>query len=394
MRAATNPPPVIIIGAHTVGLAILRALDGHGMARIVLSYDHADMGRVSRHVTTLIDCPHPENEAPAFLSFLEHLAPLYPGALLLPASDAALAGLARWKDRLSDRFQVGCADPGVVAGFIDKKRTYALAAQMGVSAPRTLVPQSEAEARTYAETALFPCLVKPCQSHRYFEVFHCKMVRAANPDELLTAYRAAAAAGLEVVLQEYIPGGDDCGVNYNAYFWDGQARAEFTARKWRNAPPELGSPCVVQSATIPEVIEPGRRILAALGFNGFACTEFKRDPRDGVYKLMEVNGRHNLSGHLAVSCGLNFPLLHYRHLMFGELPSPTPYRQDVYWIDLTRDLAYHLRRVLRGELTLRAFLAPYRGKHTFAILDRRDLRPFLKRLGGLLGSALRGERSI
>ena len=53
---------------------------------------------------------------------------------------------------------------------------------------------------------------------------------------------------------------------------------------------------MVLSEHVPEVIEPGRKILQAMGFYGYACTEFKRDPRDGSHKLMEVNGRHNLSG--------------------------------------------------------------------------------------------------
>ena len=32
---------------------------------------------------------------------------------------------------------------------------------------------------------------------------------------------------------------------------------------------------------------------------GFACTEFKYDARDRTFKLLEVNGRHNLSSLLS-----------------------------------------------------------------------------------------------
>ena len=82
----------------------------------------------------------------------------------------------------------------------------------------------------------------------------------------------------------------------------------------------FGSPRVAISERIPDVVEPGRRILAAMEFRGFACIEFKLDRRDGVYKLMDVNGRHNLSGMLAVRSGLNFPLRQYRHLAEGIVP--------------------------------------------------------------------------
>jgi len=73
-------------------------------------------------------------------------------------------------------------------------------------------------------------------------------------------------------------------------------------------------------------------MLRALDFHGFANIEFKRDPRDGQYKIIEVNARHNLSALLAVRCGVNFPLLQYRHLVHGELPDQPQCRQGVYWI--------------------------------------------------------------
>ncbi len=183
---------------------------------------------------------------------------------------------------------------------------------------------------------------------------------------------------MEVVLQELIPGGDALGVNYNAYFWQGEPLVEFTAQKVRSAPPELGSPCVARSARVPEVLEYGRAILKAMDFYGYACTEFKLDPRDGVYKLMEVNGRHNLSTQLAVSCGLNFPWLHYRHLTDGILPESSEYRLDLNWIDGTRDAAYALR-YLRRERSLSKFLQPYFEPHVFAVLDWSDPLPILKR---------------
>ena len=109
-------------------------------------------------------------------------------------------------------------------------------------------------------------------------------------------------------------------VNYNAYVSDGRPAVEVTAQKLRLSPPQMGFPRVVVSKEVPEVIEPGRQLLSAMGFHGFANIEFKKDPRDGTYKLMEVNGRHNNSGMLSVRAGVNFPWIMYRHLVQGELP--------------------------------------------------------------------------
>ncbi len=152
------------------------------------------------------------------------------------------------------------------------------------------------------------------------------------------SFEEARAAGFEVLLQEYVPGDETEEGNYFAYRASEEAQVEFTAAKIRNFPSDTGSPCVTRSKHIPELIEPGRRILAAAGYVGFACVEFKRDPRDGLFKLIEVNARHNLSGAHALRCGLNFPWLQYRHLVYGELPVAKQFLDDIYWIDITRDL--------------------------------------------------------
>jgi predicted ATP-grasp superfamily ATP-dependent carboligase len=263
--------------------------------------------------------------------------------------------------------------------FIDKQFTYALAETCGVPAPRTLVPHSLVEAVSNAKELGLPCLVKPCQSHLYYERFHRKMVMASSLGQIEEAFCMAMDAGLEVMLQEIIPGDDHEVVNYNTYVCKGQFLPEFTAIHERNAPPWFGSPRVAHSRRIPEVVEPGRRILSKLGFEGYACTEFKRDRRDGTYKLMEINGRHNLSTMLAVTCGINFPWLHYLHLGEGIVPQVSTYREGVYWIDLIRDLGYSGMFLTKERYSLADYLRPYIKSHVFAILDRRDLKPFLKR---------------
>lgn len=386
--------PVIIVGAHTVGLAILRAFGGLNIERVVVSYDRKDMGRVSRYISRLVEAPHPEKDPEGFINILCSLADRYPRALLIPASDASLSVISQHKDKLDRYFIVACESWQTTKLFLDKKETAGLATRAGVPAPATRVPKNESEVVHFAEDVSFPCLIKPCQSHKYFDIFHKKMVFCQNKDELMDAYRGASSNHLEVMLQEFIPGKDEDGVNYNAYFMNGEPLVEFTARKVRNAPPQMGSPCVVMSSHEPDVMEYGRKLMRSAGYSGFACTEFKQDEKDGTYKLMEVNARHNLSGLLATGCGLNFPLLQYRHLMLGEIPGQMDYKMGVYWIDLTRDWAYHLRRVIKKEISWTHFSQPYIKSHIFAILDYRDFHPFYTRVKDLVWDGISGKRNI
>jgi predicted ATP-grasp superfamily ATP-dependent carboligase len=265
---------------------------------------------------------------------------------------------------------------------------------VGVPAPATAAPRSLADAKDAAARFGFPLLLKPSQSHLFFQRFHRKMMVIHGMRELAERLEETRAAGLEMLVQGIVPGADTEVVNYNAYFSEGRALVEFTARHIRKAPPHFGSPRVVRSERIDEVFEPGRAILRAVGLEGFACCEFKRDARDDRYKIVDVNGRHNLSGLLAVRCGVNFPLLQYRHLLYGELPRPVRFREGVYWTDFVRDAGYGLRWLLHERLAPWTFLEPYARPGCDAIFDRSDMGPFLSRCGNLLCSAFRPRSPV
>lgn len=387
MGAARYDKPVVVVAAHTMALGVVRALGEAGVPVFVLHYDARDMAHVSRYVIAEYTVPPPQAQEAEFVEALVRHGDRLGGAMLLPVSDEATVAVARHKQRLAQQFVVGCPDWPTTQAFIEKRRTYALAAAAGVATPATSVPASLEEAREAAVRLGFPLLVKPSQSHLYYERFGRKMVEVRSMAELLEQVGAAHRAGLEVMLQEVIPGADSEVVNYNAYAWGGRSLVEFTARQLRKAPPRFGSPRVAVSEHVPGVIEPGRATLRALGFQGFACSEFKRDPRDGRFKIVDVNGRHNLSSLLAVRCGINFPLLHYQHLMYGELPREASFTTGVYWVDFYRDAGYSLRYLLQERLRPWDYLAPYVRRHCDATFDRRDLRPFVKRFSSLVRTA-------
>jgi predicted ATP-grasp superfamily ATP-dependent carboligase len=379
---------VVVLSGHTMALGAVRALGEAGVPVEVLHHDDRDMAHVSRHVRAQARVPPPLEDEAGFVEAVLRHGERLGGAMLLPASDEAIAATARHRAALAATYLVACPPWELARNFLEKARTYALAAAAGVGTPRTLAPASVAEARDFARRIGLPLLVKPSQSHLYFERFRRKMTRVGDPQALGARVGEALDAGLEVMLQELIPGPDTEVVNYNAYAREGLGLVEFTARQLRKAPPRLGSPRVVVSERLPALLEPGRSTLRALGIDGFACCEFKRDPRDGTYKILDVNGRPNLSGLLAVRCGINFPLLQYRHLVHGEVPAAAGFREGVHWTDFYRDAGYGVLHLLEEHHAPWAYAAPYLAPHCDATFDLRDPAPFLLRGWKLAGEAL------
>ena len=287
-------PPALVLSSHLAAMGTIRCLGVAGIPVVNAHYAESDFAYVSRHVRHRIRTPHPEHDEDAFVGALIDAAGRYGRGLLIPANDATLGVVSRRKAELERHHVVAAADWSIVGRVIDKRHTYELAHRIGVPAPRTETPSTRADAERIAATFLFPCLVKPRVSHRYAELFRAKLARVHDAPALLREYDRAANAGIEVMIQEFIPGDDRQSYNYDAYRAHGRS-IEYTAQKLRLAPPEFGLPRVVVSRPAPDLLDPARRLLDALGYTGYSCTEFKVDPRDGVAKLMEVNARVNRS---------------------------------------------------------------------------------------------------
>jgi predicted ATP-grasp superfamily ATP-dependent carboligase len=368
----------LVVTSGVQGLAVTRALGECGVPVVVLHDKPDDQAPLSRHACEAVLIPRPEHDGPAFVQVLLELAERHAGAVLIPTTDESARDIARHEDELGRHFRLACPSWDAVSRTVDKAQTYELAAQLGIPAPVTHVPLTRAELEPLVDRLRYPCLVKPRESHLYVARFGAKVAQVDTPDQLREEWGKAVSAGLRVMVQELIAGPDRLGVNYNAFRAQGRVRAECTARKVALSPPRFGMPRVVVSADVPEVVEPSRALLDALGLEGFANIEYKFDERDGTYKLFEVNCRHNLSSLLSVRCGLNFPLMAYRYADTGELPAPARARTGVYWIDEARDLAQSATRAGRDHRSLRDVARPWvASEKVFAVYDRRDPGPFL-----------------
>lgn len=394
-------PPALVLSGHLAAMGTIRCLGVAKVPVVNVHYADSDFSQVSRHVLERIRAPHPERDERGFIDLLIDCAQRFGRCLVIPANDATLGVVSRRKDELAAHHTVAAADWPVIEKVIDKRHTYELAHAIGVPAPRTESPASREDVERIGATFMFPCLVKPRVSHRYAERFGAKVARVRDRTELAREVDRAMSAGIDVLVQEYIPGDDSHSFNYDSYRANG-AYIEYTAQKVRLAPPQFGLPRVVVSRDVPELVGPARRILEALDYTGYSCTEFKLDPRDGVHKLMEVNGRVNRSILHPLASGLNFPWIIYRDLMLGEPTLVAPPRDGsrAYWIDLAGDIRYSLRGWRSEGQGWRGYLRPYASRKVFAVGDGMDVMPFLKRSFGTvltrarrIGRSVRGPRS-
>jgi predicted ATP-grasp superfamily ATP-dependent carboligase len=260
--------------------------------------------------------------------------------VLFPTDDASLLTVSKYKQELATHYRIAAEDWGIVRPLLEKTHTYEIAERHGIPCPRIQAIDNRNQALDFACEVGFPCIIKPSVGHKFFERYKAKMVFAHTPEEFSALLDDFEGYDEQLMVSEFIPGEDTAGANYNSFYNAGAPTQEFTAQKLRLKPSRIGFPIAVVSRNLPEVVELGRKVINAIGLNGFSCTEFKKDSRDNIYKLMEVNARPNFSGMLALRCGINFPYMSYQMAVGQAISSKALHAaQEVYWIDEERDIS-------------------------------------------------------
>lgn len=380
MKQNNNNLPVLILSGHAIALGVIRSLGSKGVPVYVVSYDTKDMAYKSKFIQQHFVLPHPEKNAEEFIAGLLRIHDKIGKALVFPADDPTLVALSKNIDLLKAKFIIASQDWSIISKVINKDMTYAVAEKVGVPFPKTL---SLDETITITEDLIkefrFPCLVKPVQSHIYFDIFKSKMAIVNNIEELKNQFEQCKKYSLDVTLQEIIEGDITQGLNFNSLIYNGKIKQGFTAYKVRMTDNGYGIPVIVRSREmIKELWDYSEKLLSEMGYEGYSNVEFKYDKRDGLYKLLEVNGRYNRSSLLSAESGINFPWIQYNYIINGIDFKQNDYEKGFYYVDEFKDFQENIKRLLSGKENLLRFLKPYFSKKVFAIFYSRDMKPFYK----------------
>ena len=276
--------------------------------------------------------------------------------------------------------------------MVVKPNTYRLAGEVGVAVPHCYGPASRVTAQR--TDISYPVVVKPQVSAAFWERFGKKLIVAQSPLELVAAIDHIERAGLAAEVFDLVPGPDDEFYNYTVYLdRQGQPAAEFAFRKLRKAPPFFGVARAAEPATVPELREPTIELLRRIGWRGVASAEYKRDPRDGRFKLMEINGRCYLSHALATRCGVNYPLLIWQEHARRQRVSASSNGWRGTWLHLHADLLYTAVQERGSDWNWRKFIRSYTGPWIDAVWSPADPVPFLAQWSGTLQKAAQEVRS-
>lgn len=372
----------VVLGLFDTGLGIIRSLGREGIPVVGFDFAPEMSGFKSRYCRAKL-CPNPVHQPEELLRFLigEGKKLSQPG-ICFPASDTFVIFLSRFRNALQPYFHFILPPEDVVEAIVNKKKQYELAEKAEIPYPKTFYPFNLDDIHKIKKNIDYPVFIKPVYSYKWQEKFPgIKGFKVNNAKELERRCNEVHSTGIEVMVQEIIPGPNTNHSKVNVYINNkGKVLALFTLRKIRQYPVEFGVGSCVESIYNDELRELGLKFFQGINYCGIGSIEFKKDERDGKFKLIELNPRYWQQNSLSTVCGMNFPLIQYLDLT-GQNPKPqTQFSEGVKWLDAIADFQSFWDYYRRGKLSLWRWLRSFKSIKSFATFALDDFGPFLKKI--------------
>ncbi len=371
--------PVLLLGGKENALSITRHLGKLGI-KVRVSGPPSCWALYSRYCTQAFHVAKGETQQQHWAKLLLGNDGRLNGHIVWALSDDAIEFVAANRTRLALRYWLDDSDAELQRAFLDKKETLELAARGGIGAPLHWTVAGEADLQGLRGRVTFPVAVKPIQSHKFTKVFGKKLfIVESGFEELDAQLRKAWAQGIEVFVVEMIPGPDSALSSYYTYRKsDGARLFEFTKSVIRRWPVNRGNGCYHKTGWLPETAAAGARFFEAVGLKGLGNIEFKRDPRDGKLKIIEVNARFTAAQELVRRAGLPIDLIIYCHLTGQAIPAHTLKPGELRLWYPFRDFLSFLELRSRGELSFWGWLKSITvTAHVFPLMSLSDPLPVL-----------------
>lgn len=374
--------PAVVLDLSPTGIGIVRSLRKEGVK--VFAFDikgKYDIGK-TRHAICGI-CPNPISEEEALLHYLIELGRTFnQKPVLYAGSDDFVQFISKHRTVLYGYYHFLLPNSALVESVLDKTKTYELAVKYNIPCPKTFKIPNENYLEQIMSEITFPCILKPVYSSDFRKKVDHKLYKKAiyveQAGELWEQYLLYRPFG-ELMIQEAIPGEETCIFSVKTLFdKDMNLTGIWMNQKIHQFPPDFGSSAMVISKRDEEVIELAVSFLTKLKFKGLAITEFKRDPRDGQLKFIEINPRIGLTQSLSTAVGVNLAHLYYL-LLTEQNPSPiTTQKEGIKWVYLVRDYISFVQNKRNGKMRFSKWLKDFSGKKVEALFAWSDPLPFIR----------------
>lgn len=236
--------------------------------------------------------------------------------LLIACGDGYAELISQHKEELSETFICPYIDYSLFERLVNKVSFYEICEEYQLPYPKTLIIRKEMLNNGRLDQELpfnFPVALKPANSVEYLSVQFEGRKKAFIIDnreefDLMLGRIYEAGYTSEMIAQDFIPGDDSNMRVLNAYVDEQhQVRMMCLGHPLLEdpTPASIGNYVVIMPDYNEKIYQTIKAFLEKIEYTGFANFDMKYDPRDGEYKLFEINLRQGRSSFFVTLNGLN-----------------------------------------------------------------------------------------
>ena len=396
-----STPAVVLPTDRPAALGIARSLGRRGIQVYGVDADPHAIGFASKYINA---CPLPNSDSSDEnrLQYLMDLGKKLGGkSVLFPVSDDSVMLCSAHRNELQKHYTYVMTDHETTTDLLTKDGLNRIAQLHDIPHPQMFQVHNAAELKEIAAQLPYPVIIKPVFSPSWLRPEITSLLKKSflggapkvavcnNANELLELYKKIAVYDDRVIIQEIIPGEDERLV-YFCFYMNRQSKplATFAGEKLRVLPVGFGSASYVRSFHDPKLDEISLKLLSGTQYQGLGGIEFKRDPRDGCYKLIEFNARMGLWDSLSIKCGIDIPYIAYCDTLGLPVETQQTYREGVHWIDFQRDIRAFLIYKRQNQLGFFQWFRSLLGEKEWAHYSSDDWKPAVVAITKLIQQVL------
>lgn len=333
---------VFIFGAG--GRQVLPVCKGFceiGCRVINYCYSSLDTGALTKYKAEKIVYNKSKADDTGFFGYGLRLIKENKYSLVVPMSDQGAIFLSKHKDDIPRSTRVAVNDWDVFQYAIDKAQTMKVCMDNNIPAPRTIFGDN-LEDQVNTVDFEYPVVVKPRTGVGSigFNIIHTK-------ENLVQYLRDYDHKNGSLLIQEYIKQGKQPQYRADLFrTYKGEFKAACVGKVTRWYPLDGGSGIHIVSIHDEEIVENCKQLLDAIGWIGYANIDMVFDEKNGIAKIIEINGRTGASIKIDYVCGVNVSQLILENEMGLPVTDMTGYEEgkqtacflpDLLWLLKSKD---------------------------------------------------------
>ncbi len=385
LKIPDTSTPVVVLHCGLGGLAVMRSLGKLGVKVIGVVDSLNATATHSRYCSKSYFHKLTDIDPSDLTNFLVELSQdLDCRPILVAMSDEVAIYIADNHENLRDFYLIGQSCDSIVEDLANKKSMFELATQFGLPGPKTVLPTGPSDFMEQIKQFTFPVMLKGAMGNKLARRTGKNMVVAHDRDELVAFYHELEDPDEpNLMIQELIPGADDQVYIFNGYFNEkSECLVGFTGRKIRQHPIHLGAASLGECCTVDEVANLTTTFLSKVGYKGVVDIGYRKDPRDGVFKVLDINPRVGQAFRIFVAhSGMDVVRAMYLDLTNQTIDCPIEPIEGRRWVIENLDIISALDNKEEGLLKFGEWFRSFRRVEECAWFDLRDPVPFLIILG-------------